>query len=507
MISGLRNLKRLRATLRRAGASFATAMFAGLCGAALALFLIHHPGAPSEPSAAAYVAAPSPTPSNTEAVSVLKKSSFMREPTGEIPSLDGGEAIVIPVGQGRIVRFDEPAESVFVGDPSIADVHVVAPDVVYIFGKRHGNTNLLAISKDEDTEASGKKIQVSSLIRVMTDAQPASDALRQLEPSNAVKLSFIGKRATAKGKVKSVPEAVDVAQTAQTFSEQPPLNNTTISGSQQVNIRIRFAEIQRGNLQSFGIDWHVMAGNFSIGVINTTALGSSSSGSSGLGIRAKGSNFDVSLLVEALERNGLVTILAEPNLTAMTGQTANFLAGGEIPVPIPQPNSNLITVEYKPFGVALNFTPTLIGRNRIALRVHPEVSSLSSEGAISLNGFSMPSFTVRRADTTVELASGQSFAIAGLFQRQMTRDLAKFPVLGDIPVLGQLFQSEKYQRNETELVILITPVLVEPVQDRLATPLDPSSWAPAVEQPYASASLKDAPRGERSPSNFGFILK
>lgn len=191
----------------------------------------------------------------------------------------------------------------------------------------------------------------------------------------------------------------------------------------------------------------------------------------------------------------------------MTGQTANFLAGGEIPVPIPQPNSNLITVEYKPFGVALNFTPTLIGRNRIALRVHPEVSSLSSEGAINLNGFSMPSFTVRRADTTVELASGQSFAIGGLFQRQMTRDLAKFPVLGDIPVLGQLFQSEKYQRNETELVILITPVLVEPVQDRLATPLDPSSWAPAVEQPYASASLKDAPHSERSPSSFGFILK
>jgi pilus assembly protein CpaC len=190
------------------------------------------------------------------------------------------------------------------------------------------------------------------------------------------------------------------------------------------------------------------------------------------------------VLIEALKRDGMLHVLAEPNLTAVTGETASFLAGGEIPVPVPQGgNSDAVTVQYKPFGVSLLFTPTMIRPNRIGLKVKPEVSSIASTSTFATAGFALPSFTVRRAETTVEVASGQTFAIAGLFQRQMSRNIEKIPLLGELPVLGQLFTSERYQRDETELVILITPYMVEPTRDQqLLTPLDREANAPWTAQ-------------------------
>ncbi|TIT47406.1 MAG: type II and III secretion system protein family protein, partial [Mesorhizobium sp.] len=282
---------------------------------------------------------------------------------------------------------------------------------------------------------------------------------------------------------------------ARTYSppEAPPINDTTIQGSQQVNIRVRFAEVSRSELQSYGVDWSVgyKSSGFEFSMFQNNAVPSADGGNFGAGIeQATGFNFDV--LIEALQRNGIVKILAEPNLTAVTGQTASFLAGGEIPVPVPQ-SQDTVTVEYKSFGVSLTFTPTLIGRNRIGLHVRPEVSSISTNAAaVSVNGFNLPSFVVRKADTIVEVASGQTFAIAGLFQQNFTRNLEKFPVLGDVPVLGALFQSQRFQREETELVILITPFLVEPVSDRsLVTPID---------RPAKRRHSKD-------PSAMGLIVK
>ena len=490
--------KMLLGKLRVAGAPLAIALVAGATGAAVALL---SNGSVQEQAAPAplimQAAAPAP-------VAHVRKSDALRE----IPLLTNSEPIVIPAGQGRIVRFEQPAESVFVGDPAVADVHIVAPNTVYVFGKRNGTTNLLAIARDEDSDETDKRIQVSSTVKVTSDAEPANEALKQMRPSSDVKLNLMGRRAIAEGKVKSVPEAVDVERVVQSYSDQRPIDNTVIEGSQQVNIRIRFAEVFRNSLQSFGIDWHVIAGNFSIGVVNTAGTASTSI----MGVGVRGSNFDIALLIEALQRNGLVTILAEPNLTAVTGQTADFLAGGEIPVPIPQQGSNFITVEYKPFGVSLSFTPTVIGEDRIALKVRPEVSALSLEGAINVNGISLPSFTVRRADTTVEVASGQTFALAGLFQRQTHTDLAKFPVAGDVPVLGELFRSEKYRREETELVILITPLIVQPVKGRLATPLDQAhakrTAPPPVQAAVAERSMKDPPRPKKTrSSDAGLILK
>ena len=168
-----------------------------------------------------------------------------------------------------------------------------------------------------------------------------------------------------------------------------------------------------------------------------------------------------------MQREGIINLLAEPNLTAINGETANFLAGGEVPIPVPGgAGGETVTIDYKPFGVSLDFIPTLLPGERINLRVRPEVSTISNSGGVFIDGFAIPAFTVRRAETSVELASGQTFAIAGLFQRDLTTDTDKFPVLGDVPVLGQLFQSQRFKRYETELVILITPYLVQPSSNR-----------------------------------------
>lgn len=403
----------------------------------------------------------------------------------------GQRSLDLPVSQGRILRFDRPVESVLLADPEIADVRVVSPDVAYVYGLKPGVTNLIAITADQ-------RIEASILFRVVADSTPANDAVRSLQPTSTVDLAIFGTRIVATGGARSVGEAVDVDSVARTFSPsgQPPLNNTTVAGSQQINIRVRFAEVSRNELNAFGIDWQVFGnfGNFSLDVFSSNGAAPNANAGVGLGI----GDLNINVLLEALQRNGVLTILAEPNLTAVTGQTASFLAGGEIPVPVPQ-DQDTITIDYKPFGVSLDFTPTLIRDDRIALRVRPEVSSLSAQGAVEIQGFSVPSFVVRRAETTVEVASGQTFAIAGLFQRQLAQDLDKLPLLGDLPVLGLLFQSQRYRREESELVILITPYLVEPVSERtLATPIDPPAG------PGGSALQ---PLEQRSERSWGFVVR
>jgi pilus assembly protein CpaC len=386
----------------------------------------------------------------------------------------GRPSIDLAVGEGRILRFDGPVDSVFIADSSVADVRVVSADVVYVYGKKSGMTNLIATSAEQ-------RVRAQVQLRVAINPLPANDARRKLQPTSTVEISILGERAAATGRTRKIEEAVDAENVGEIYSPQgqPPINNTTIEGSQQVNIRVRFAEVSRNELQALGFSWKIFAGAGNLGF---------------------GNKVDIDVIVEALRRNGVLTILAEPNLTAVTGQTASFLAGGEVPVPIAQPGG-VMHVEYKPFGVSLEFMPTIIRTNRIGLHVRPQVSTLAHVGEVKINGVDLPSFTVRRADTTVEVASGQTFAIAGLFQRQLTQDLDKFPLLGEVPVLGAIFTSERFRRNETELVILITPYLVKPTSNRtVATPLD----RPAPPPPPAGAPGRKAIESARSS---GMILK
>lgn len=374
--------------------------------------------------------------------------------------------MVVPVGEGRLLRFDEDVTSVYIADPSVADVKVVTPTQVYVFGKRAGETNLLAVS--DNKRAPGEPGLTASLKIFVSAAPQANDAMG----ASPLQYRFQNNRLVIEGHG-TIDQGVRAYEAGRSYTNQEPVDMAGLVGSNQVNIRVRFAEISRSDMQGLGIDWgfKASAGSFSLGIKKTTSDGltpnlSSSGGSSG--------NFsNIEVLLEALQRNGMVNILAEPNLTAVTGETASFLAGGEVAIPIATGNANnSLGVGYKSFGVSLQFTPTILRNNRIGLRVKPEVSSVAATG-YSANGVTLPNFTVRRTETTVEVGSGETFAIAGLFQRETSRSVEKFPLLGDVPVLGALFQSERFKRNETELVILITPYLVTPVRDKsLATPLD-----------------------------------
>jgi len=421
--------------------------------------------------------------------------------------------ITVPVSQGRLLRFDDAVESVFIADPSIADIRMVSSDLVYIYGKKLGLTNLMAVSpRGTQGEGTGVRqdVSASALLRIVADPRPANEARQELSPNTPVDITMFGKRAAVRGHVRNVDQAVDAANIAQSFTppDQPPINKTTLAGSNQINIRVRFAEVRREDLKSFGIDWNIKGGggNFSFGLDKSSAA----TDNANLGLKVKAGNFNLDLFIEALQANGALTILAEPNLTAVTGETASFLAGGEVPIPVPSGNGrDSVTIQYKPFGVSLSFTPTMVKDNRIGLKVKPEVSSIASAESFEIQGFKLPSFTVRRAETTVEMASGQTFAMAGLFQREISRNVDKIPVLGDVPVLGQLFRSERYKRNETELVILITPYLVDPVSDHsLATPLDrvgPSAWQADIVGPDATSKGAAYAADPVQPS--GFILK
>ncbi len=380
-----------------------------------------------------------------------------------------GQSVDLIEGQGIILRFDQPAESVFVADPEIADVRVVSPGVVYLYGSKVGETNLIALSPDQNDRGTVR-------INVVGNGGPAKKAMRALQPDSLVRINLFDGEFVAAGPTKSVGEALDASNVVGAFSpsDNSGLNNTTFEGSNQVNIRVRFAEVSRDELQRYGLSWSAFVenGSFSFGIISGNPQGQVPGG---IAAKLDVGNVNVDVLLDALQSNGILTILAEPNITAVTGQTASFLAGGEIPIPIPAGNEQ-IGIEYKQFGVSLQFTPTLLPNDRIGLQVRPEVSTVSSAGGVTIAGLSVPALRVRRADTTVEVGSGQTFAIAGLFQRQESRQIDKTPVLGDLPILGELFKSRKFQRNETELVILITPYLVTPQAARnLKTPLDAPS--------------------------------
>ena len=255
----------------------------------------------------------------------------------------------------------------------------------------------------------------------------------------------------------------------------------------QVTLKVRIAEINRTLLKQWGINLlsNDPTGGFNFGIAQGQGIFLPPAGSTGPGagtpirsaigatLRASGNVLGMNILstLDIAANDGLVSVLAEPNLTALSGETASFLAGGEFPIPVSQALGS-VTIEYKQYGVGLAFTPIVLGDGRISMRVRPEVSELSNSGAVTLNGFTVPALTTRRAETTVELGSGQSFMIAGLLRNTATNNIDKAPFLGDLPILGSLFRSTKFRREETELVVIVTPYLVRPVSGQMATPVD-----------------------------------
>ncbi|MEQ8967929.1 MAG: type II and III secretion system protein family protein [Azospirillaceae bacterium] len=409
--------------------------------------------------------------------------------------------VPLEVSQGRLVRLDQPAGSVFIADPAVADVEAMSPQLIYVFGRQAGVTNLFAVGDDDQVVAS---LQISV----------GADVDDGLAAGTDVSAESVGNRVVVSGTVPDARTASDALNRARAAVASPEQveNRLQVAETGQVNLRVRIAEVQRTLVRQLGINWDAVAspGNFTFGLataLNPVALGGNFISSGGAGNTLAGGfangNVDINVLLDALEEEGFVAILAEPNLTALSGETASFLAGGEFPVPVAQDNDSL-TIEFKEFGVSLAFTPTVVNDGRINMRVRPEVSQLSTDGAIELNGITIPALTTRRAETTVDLASGQSFAIAGLFQSNISQGDDSIPVMKNLPVLGPLFRSRRFQRQETELVIIVTPYMVRPVSDdSLSLPTDKIS----DREPGSAAITAFADNARSAGATGGFILK
>jgi pilus assembly protein CpaC len=383
----------------------------------------------------------------------------------------GGGVLSVELKKGRLLRLKQQIATIFVADPGIADIQVKSPTLIYVFGKRAGETTLFAVDKDD-------RVVLNLTVQVRHNLSTLNSTLRGLMPGNHVKVRTVGSSIVLSGTVATAREAEDATRLAAQFVPKPELviNRLQIGGPTQVNLRVRIVEISRNVVRDLGINWDTasaIGSNIVLGIATggATFVGNTFTPSANILTRRNGTNsgilayrgdrHTINGVLDLLQTQGLVKTLAEPNLTAISGETASFLAGGEFPVPVPQ-DGGVITVSYKKFGVGLSFTPTIVGPNRINLKVQPEVSQLSNAGSIQIQGINVPSLTTRRASTTVELASGQSFAIAGLLQNNYTKDLSKVPGIGDLPVLGKLFTSENYRKDETELVIIVTPYVVRP---------------------------------------------
>ena len=395
------------------------------------------------------------------------------------------QQVVLSVGEGQMVNLPRAVADVWVSNPGVADVHVTSPRQLNVFGKDAGEATVIATAKDGS-------VVYSANLRVAQNLSSINDVLRAAMPEADLHVQSVGQIAVITGTVASPDDSafaerlVRAALNPGVKEGEPlkivPVNRTRTATPLQVNLKVRIAEVNRSLLKQIGFNIFTNDSTggkgFSVNRGDITPITSGGgfavqniAGGSTLGFASKILGLDFIGSLDLLESDGVVSTLAEPNLTALSGETANFLAGGEFPIPVSQGNDG-ITIEYKPYGVALAFTPIVLADGRISMRVRPEVSELSNEGALKLSNFEVPALTTRRAETTVELGSGQSFMLGGLLRNINSNTVDKAPFLGDLPILGSLFRSTSYKRQETELVIIVTPYLVRPVNGRMATPID-----------------------------------
>lgn len=437
--------------------------------------------------------------------------------------------VLLSIGQGELITLPANVANVWTSNPGVADVYVANPRQIHLFGKEFGEATIFA------TTASGSVVY-STNIRVAQNITSLDRMMKLAMPDADIRVTTVGQLAVLTGTVAS-PDDSEQAQRLVLAALNPGVNTSDPAAQLkmavinriktatplQVNLQVRFAEVSRSFVKDVGVNlttrdqtggfqFGLSSGTRTAGVIGTPNLSAlpvldassrfgfpagtislpfdpargdfvypgtgstytinQGSKFSTLGLAGKLLGLDVLGALDLGERIGQVTTLTNPNLTALSGETSTFLAGGEIPMLVSQ-GLGQVTVEYKPYGVSLAFTPTVLSDGRISLRVRPEVSTITSVGAISNGGTQVPALTTRRAETTVELGSGESMVIGGLLQNSHDNSIDKTPGLGDVPVLGALFRSNGFRRNETELVIVITPYLVKPVNaNQIALPTD-----------------------------------
>jgi pilus assembly protein CpaC len=504
---------------------------------------------PATPAAAAAAKAPTKAPARKAA------------PVAVAGPISGGSVvrptqdIELSIGNGQLVNVPGTMTDVFVANDAIADVQVKSGRQFYVFGKGGGTTTVYA------SNAAGAVVW-SGTVRVGSNLDSVDAMLRLAMPDAKIAVSTMGSNTfLLTGVIKSPEDAAEAERLVQAYAGKDAniISRLRQATPLQVNLQVRIAEVSRSLVKSLSVNiasYDPTSGakfvigqgsgkfpqyypqgsttlpggalgigdNWSEGV---TAVTPSSTGTT-LGLTGKLLGMNLLGALDAGETIGLVTTLAQPNLTALSGETADFLAGGEYPIPMSQ-GLGATSVEYKKYGISLSYTPTVLTNGRISMRVRPEVSELSSEGAVQLSGYSIPALTVRRTETTIELGSGQSFMIAGLLSNNTANAIQKMPGAGDLPVLGSLFRSTSYKRGETELVIIVTPYLVQPMNSssQVALPTDgfnspnelqrilgnmDSDGASGVKRPEATqkapSAAPAAPRGAVDDSaKPGFSLK
>ncbi|MFN3474345.1 MAG: type II and III secretion system protein family protein [Blastomonas sp.] len=418
------------------------------------------------------------------------------------------ETLVLSIGRGQLIQLPGTMTDLFVADTGVADVQVKSAKQLYVFGKAGGETTLYA------SNAAGQVVY-SATVRVGSNLDSIDQMLTLAMPDAKVRVSTLNGVVLLTGTVGAPVDSAEAERLVQAFVGDgvKVISRLQTATPMQVNLQVRIAEVSRSLVKEIGANLLTrdLTGGFQFGVSRASrnfasirdtldvttlpridassqfglpagtlslpfnpATGQFVTGGTTTGffngidgktaIQAAGRLFgvDIASAFDLAEQVGLVTTLSQPNLTALSGETADFLAGGEFPIPINQ-GLGTTTIEYKNFGVSLAYTPTVLANGRISMRVRPEVSELSSAGSVTLNGFQVPALTIRRAETTVELGSGESFMIAGLLSNNSQNLVDKAPGLGDVPVLGNLFKSTNFRKGETELVIVVTPYLVKPV--------------------------------------------
>ncbi len=402
----------------------------------------------------------------------------------DVDTVTASAARKLSVTLGKSVVVESPAgiTRASLANPGIADVVVLSPRQVYVTGIGVGATNLTLWKNDTEV------YRVFD-VTVGPDLVDLKEQLHQLFPEETgVRVSSSRDHLTLSGTVSSSTRLSHVVSVAEAYAPEKVVNLLQVGGVQQVMLEVRVAEMNRDLVRRLGVNLGFTdhsGTNWGLTTLNDLSAivkeGTFPAGAAPWGYVPVLANAIVRLskngnswtgFIDALQANGLVKILAEPTLVALSGQEANFLAGGEFPVPVPQ-SLGTTSIQFKKFGVGLNFTPTVLGDKLISMRVSPEVSELDFTNAIVLQGFVIPAISTRRASTVVELRDGQSFAIAGLMRSTVREKLSKYPVLGEVPILGSLFRSSSYQKNESELIIIVTPRLVRPLDgSRTVLPTD-----------------------------------
>jgi len=425
------------------------------------------------------------------------------------PAQQENGALLLAVGESRVVNLPENLSDVVIADPNVVDVHVRSQRQIYLIAKTPGETNVFVTS-------SGGKMLYANAVRVGNNITSIDQMLKLAMPDADVQVSTMNGMVLLTGTIATPEDSAEVERLVQAFSgkDTTVVSRLRTATPLQVNLQVRIAEVNKSFAKNLGVNLlssRNLGSGFLFGIGRggpgsitypgvTTFIPNPNGGApieipvidpstgrqafdtlfkfnnaeTGTTLGAAGRLLGLDLMgtLDLAETQGLAATLANPNLTALSGETASFLAGGEIPIPL-STSLGQVSVEYKQYGVSLAFTPTVLADGRISMRVRPEVSQLDTSAGVRLNNFTIPGISTRRAETTVELGSGQSFMIGGLLSTTSGNTVDKTPFLGDLPILGNLFKSQSYRRQETELVIVVTPYLVRPVDARqIALPTD-----------------------------------